>query len=101
MTSRSTWKKLELKVAKMLGGQRNPLSGSASKHTSGDIIHDKFYVECKYRAKFAVVSLFKEVEEKAKAENKVPLLVLKQKNLRGELVVLRLEDFVKLVGGEK
>jgi hypothetical protein len=94
VTARETWKKFERKVAKKIGGVRTPLSGSHSRHTSGDVIHDVFYVECKYRKNFAVVSLFDEVREKAKKEKKIPMLVLKQKNRHGELVVMDLNDFV-------
>jgi len=105
VTHRSTWKKFERKVAKALGGQRTPLSGSLSRHTSGDVIHPIFYIECKYRADirgFNALRVFKEeVEPKAKAEGKIPLLVVKEKGKKGELVVLRFEDFVKLVGGSR
>ena len=97
MTARETWKKFERKVAKKLGGVRNPLSGSHSRHTSGDVIHDKFYVECKYREKFSIVSLYDEVREKARKEGKIPLLVIKQKNRKGELVVVDLDEFVKML----
>jgi hypothetical protein len=79
------------------------LSGSLSRHTAGDVIHDKFYVECKYRADirgFNALKLFKEeVEPRAKTEGKIPLLVVKEKGKRGELVVLRFEDFIKLIRG--
>jgi hypothetical protein len=100
MTHKETWKKLERKVAKKLGGVRNPLSGKHSRHTSGDVIHPKFYIECKYRKNFAVATLFDEVRKNAKKESKIPILVLKEKDKTGELVVLTLDDFVKLIGEE-
>jgi len=96
MTARETWKKFERKVAKKLGGFRTPLSGSNSRITSGDVVHPCYYVECKYRSKFYVFSLFDDVRAKAKKEGKVPLLVLKEKNRRGELVVMDLDDFVRM-----
>ncbi|MGB7002516.1 MAG: hypothetical protein WBE22_11045 [Halobacteriota archaeon] len=37
------------------------------------------------------------MEEQAKLEGKTPVLILKEKNKKGELVVLRLSDFVELV----
>lgn len=98
MTSRSTWKGLERKAAKKLGGTRNPLSGRESLHTSGDVIHKDLYVECKLRAQWSVLSLYREVKEEAKKEGKIPILVLKEKGKHGELVVLGMEDFKKLVG---
>jgi hypothetical protein len=85
----------------MLGGQRTPLSGSLSRHTAGDVIHPIFYVECKYRDSLSRINALRvfreEVEPRAKAEGKIPLLVVKEKGKRGELVVLRFEDFVRLI----
>lgn len=97
MTHRRTWQKLETKTAKLLKGERNPLSGKDSKHTSGDVIHPSLYVECKLKKRIATWSLFREVEEQAKLEGKTPVLILKEKNKKGELAVLRLSDFVELV----
>ena len=88
-------------MAKLLGGQRNPLSGGASGHTRGDVIHDTLYVECKLRKRMAVWSLFREVEVLAKRESKTPIVILKEKGKKGELVVLRLTDFVELIGEKK
>lgn len=101
MTDKRTWQKLETKVAKSLKGKRNPLSGRSSRHTAGDVIHDNFYVECKLREKMAVWSFFREAEEKAKKEGKIPLLILKEKNKHGELIALRLSDFTALLDSEK
>lgn len=97
MTHKETWKKIERKVAKKLGGTRNPLSGSHGKHTSGDVIHPVFYIECKYRKNLAVATIFNEVKTNAKKEKKIPILILKEKGKTGELVVLTLDDFTKLV----
>ena len=100
-TSNGTWKALERKVAKLLGGARNPLSGGASRHTRGDVIHDTLYVECKLRKRMAAWSLFRETEILAKREGKMPVVVLKEKGKKGELVVLRLTDFVELIKNAK
>ncbi len=98
MTSRSTWKGLERKTAKLLGGARNPLSGINSKHTSGDVIHDSYYVECKLRAKWAITSLFNDIRKEANAEDKTPLLIIKEKGKHGELVVMDITDFMQVAG---
>lgn len=45
------WKAEERRIAKALGGERTPLSGSNSKHTSGDVIRCPFYVEAKLSAR--------------------------------------------------
>lgn len=41
------WKQEERKVGKALGGERTPLSGSNSRHTSGDVIQTPYYVDAK------------------------------------------------------
>lgn len=41
------WKQEERKVARVLGGERTPLSGSNSRHTSGDVIQTPYYVDAK------------------------------------------------------
>jgi hypothetical protein len=100
-TSDSTWKALERKVAKLLGGVRNPLSGGAGRHTRGDVIHPTLYVECKLRQSLSIWSWFKDTAEKAKVEGKIPILVIKEKSKKGELVVLDIKDFVALTKERK
>jgi len=85
------WKKMERKVAKQLKGQRIPCSGISGGRLSGDVLHDKYYVECKYRKHWNVWSIFREVEKEAKKLNKVPLLVIKERDKKGELVIKRLD----------
>lgn len=87
---------MERKVAKLLGGVRNPLSGGAGRHTRGDVIHASLYVECKLRSSLMIWSWFKDTAEKAKKEGKTPILVIKEKSKKGELVILDIQDFVKL-----
>ena len=100
-TSNNTWKSLERKVAKLLGGVRNPLSGGASRHTRGDVIHPYLYVECKLRQKLSMWSWFDDVRQKAKVEGKTPILIIKEKSKKGELVVLDIKDFVALTKEKK
>ncbi len=100
MTTKRTWKKLEQKIANSFGGVRNPLSGGASRHTRGDIIHNKFYIECKLRKKLSLWTWFRRVEENAKVEAKLPLLVLKAKGRQGELLVIRVSDISRLCQSE-
>ena len=92
MTHRNTWKAFERVVAKFFNSPRNPLSGGNSKHTRSDVINDRVYPECKYRDKMAIFTLFADTAEKAKAENKIPVCCLKQKNTNGWLLVCRPED---------
>ena len=101
-TNKRTWQKLEQRVCEKFGGRRTPLSGSNSQHgTAADCIEctvlPDAYVEIKLRAQWAHHTLFDAVEKQAKKEHKMPLLVTHTKNDRGELVTLRLEDFLALI----
>lgn len=101
-TSKSTWKSFERKVAEFFGTKRVPLSGSNSGHgTNSDSLHPKVYIECKVREKFALWSLFVDTERKAKVENKVPVVAIKQKGETGYLLVLRPEDLEELTKHHK
>jgi len=102
MTTKRTWQKLEQRVCEKLGGRRTPLSGSNSQHgTSADCmgctVLPGAYVETKYRKSFIHHSLFRAVATKAKNEGRLPLLVTHIGGEQGELVTLRLSDFIKLV----
>jgi hypothetical protein len=101
MTHRNTWKGLERKAAILLGGVRNPLSGANSRHTSGDVIHDSYYVECKLRQNWAITGMFQEVRTEAQVEGKMPLLVIKEKGKHGELVVMDMADFIAIISSER
>jgi len=46
MMPNKTWKDLERKVAKMLGGQRIAASGNGG--IKGDVQHDTYFIECKW-----------------------------------------------------
>ena len=104
-TSKNTWKDLERRICKKLGGKRNPLSGLNSGHgTSSDCIDmssefENFYFEIRLRENWLHHTMFKkDVEAPAKKENKIPILVTHKKNAKsGALVILRLEDFLELV----
>jgi len=101
MTDNSTWKKLEQRVCEKFGGRRNPLSGSNSQHgTSADCIqtaYPELYVEIKLRSGFAHHTLFKAVVKEAAREHRIPVLVTHEKYHEGELVTLRLDDFISLI----
>lgn len=95
------WKSVERRVARELGGERNPLSGGASRHTRGDaLLPVPLFVEVKHgssvpRSSFAIERLFGEVETKARAEGKVPVLVLHSKGKKG---VGEYPAFIRLFG---
>lgn len=101
MTHRSTPKAMERRIAKALGGRRIPLSGSLS-FMPGDVITDKFLVECKLRGSSGKKHIsiekdwLKKIEREAQALTKVPLLIFKYKNDKSDYVILNLKDFLKL-----
>lgn len=105
-TARDTWKSLERRICKEFGGKRTPLSGSNSgHHTSSDCIElssefQKFYIEIKLRAKFMHHGIFRDVKQKAKDEDKIPLLISHEKSEKGNLITLRLSDFLELIKNE-
>jgi hypothetical protein len=99
-TSKSTWKALERKVARLLGGTRNPLSGSNSGQ-SGDVRHPDFEIECKLGERLAIFPWFTKNAATARSSGKMPLLVVKEKGKHGELAVLRLQDLVGLLENGK
>ena len=90
------WKKIERKVARELGTERTPLSGSASRLTASDTLHPKYFVEVKYRKKWALWTLFVKTHLKAAEEKKIPILVLKEKGQWGELYVMMGKTFLEL-----
>lgn len=98
LTSKNTWKEFERRVASFFGTRRVPLSGSNSGHgTNSDSLHPELYIECKVRQKSSLCTLFRDTAFKAKAENKLPIVAIKQKNERGYLLVMRPCDLEEIV----
>ena len=97
--SNPSWKKLEQKIAKKLGGRRIPCSG-VSRDFKGDVITDELLIDCKYGEQIPkkIIDWWKKIKEEAKKMNKMPALVLKKKEMRGELIILDLDDFKRLIG---
>lgn len=96
-TSKTTWKGFERLVASFFGTKRVPLSGSNSGHnTNSDSLHSELYIECKVRAKFSLQTLFEDTEKKAKIENKLPIVAIKEKGRKGYLLVIRPSDLEKI-----
>lgn len=105
-THRSTWKKFESRVAKALGGTRTPLSGGNSKHTRGDVIHNKFYVECKLSGDSDIMKLswqreWNDAKTRAKLEGKIPMFVHTRKGSSEPTIVMNFKDFVELIKLQK
>ena len=99
--SDKAWKAAERTVAKMLGGVRNPLSGSLSDRTKGDVLHPTLYVEVKQRKRFAIVPIMRDTEEKAKKEKKTPVLVLHQVRSKTRYYMVTEKTFLELIRNER
>lgn len=96
-TSKVCWKSFERTVASFFGTKRVPLSGSNSGHnTNSDSMHKELYIECKVREKFSLWSLFDDTEKKAKNEDKIPIVAIKQKGEKGFIIMLRPENLQKI-----
>lgn len=80
--SDKTWKKAERRVAAIFHTMRTPLSGGNSRQTRSDTLHERLFVETKYRKRFALVDLFIDTAAKAVTERKLPVLALVQKRRR-------------------
>ena len=80
-----TWKAMERRCAQDLNTQRVVCSGVRGE---GDIIHDDFYIECKYRKTLGVKTWFDKAKEEAKKQGKTPILIVKEHGQHGELAVV-------------
>ena len=106
-TSKSAWTKFERDVASGWGTKRNPLSGANNRQADGsdrpgDAILDGFdaLIECKYRAKQAHHSLFRDAQADAVKHGISPehvFLYTKRKGEHGGLVTMDMDTFHRLV----
>jgi hypothetical protein len=98
------WKALEKTAAQKLGGVRL-IRGNDFSQSILDVEHDWLAIDCKWRSSLATVTWFKKLvkdNEKIYGKGKkVPILVIKQSGMRGELVVISMEDFIKVVNDKK
>lgn len=98
MTARGTWKTCERQIARALGTDRNPLSGSNAAHSMSDTLHKDLYIEIKTRKKLPFRETFVDTIRKAFIEGKIPVTVYHELNQKREddMVLLRFEDFRKM-----
>lgn len=91
-----TWKKRERQIATFFGTSRNPLSGSASRHSESDSLHPALFIEDKHRKKHSVVTLWDDTKKKATKEGKIPVVCLTEHNRPGFWVMVHSEDLQKV-----
>lgn len=91
------WKAFERRVAKAFGAVRNSLSGGNAKTTRSDVLHPELFIECKYKTRSSLWTLFRDVREKAKKEGKTPVVAIGEKGAKGWLVVMHISDLEQIV----
>lgn len=98
----AAWKELERRAAEKTGGKRIVRANDFSAPDL-DIDHKTLAIDCKYRKSLATFGWFRKLENDVKKlkrhQNKIPLLILKEKGRQGELAVCRLEVFLELLEG--
>ena len=91
----NSWKNLERKAARALNGKRNS-RGNDFGLSIPDVEHPLLSIECKYRKKISGFLRDGLKQAEGYHPDKIPVLILKEKHMQGELVVMRLSDFQKL-----
>jgi len=87
-------KRVEKRVSELLEGLRIGILGGA------DVLTDRFAVEVKSRKRVAVLQWWEQARRNAERLKKEPLLVVHEYGKKKYFVVMELEQFKKLVGGE-
>ena len=95
-----TWKAVERRICKQLGGEKTPLSGFHSKHTAADCLNTKEYVEIKHRKKIPFYKDFKKAEINAKKEGKPMIFIMHEKGKPNSIVFMTLERYLELKQNE-
>ena len=91
--SDKAWKAFERRVAAYFGGERCPVLGT---DTKADVNHPTLYVECKQRQKHTAVTLWDTVKERARKEDKTPVVCLSEKGRPGFWILVHSDDLTKL-----
>lgn len=96
------WKEAERRIARLLGGQRVPITGRA-RGSSPDIDHDKYSIEVKHRESYPdwLMEAFEQADmaRKVSGDNeKISLVILHEKGqpYTDCLTLMRLRDMIAL-----
>jgi hypothetical protein len=89
------WKNFERRVAKKLGGERIPV---ADKRSHLDVINNEFAVECKYRKKLSMFLKDAIMQAEEGRGDKMPIVALGEKYSSDIFIMLKIENFLKLIG---
>ena len=94
--SDKVWKANERKVSSFFNTTRTPLSGGNGKQTRSDSLHQTLFIECKYRVRHAVISLWRLTKELAVKEKKLPVVCLCEKGKEGFWIIVHSDDLQEL-----
>lgn len=91
-----TWKRVERKIAELIGGRRVPVTGR-QRGDAPDIQHEWLSVECKHRQELPawIMEAIDQAKASAAGTDKLPIAILHE-NRAGhskDLVVMTLGDF--------
>lgn len=94
------WKRAERIVAKKTGGKRNLRKGVEEADVTG-ALNGRFVLEVKSRETLPawITRGYMQAKRHADREGKIAALVIKEKNKKDELVVMRLSDLIREIGG--
>ena len=97
-----TWKAVERRVAAKLGGRRIPLSGRNNLGRVGDIDLTGFEIECKSGRQIpkTVIDWLKTLLALRDPKN-LAVLVMQPKYIKGQVVVMTLDDLARLLNAFK
>ena len=87
-----TWKEVERRIARWFGSERNPLSGSNAGHSCSDSLHHCLFIETKYRARWAVLAVWRKAVTLAQKENKIPVVCIGEKGRHGFWILVHSDD---------
>lgn len=94
------WKNLERAAAKKLGGTRL-VRGNNFSESMLDVEHPWLAIDAKWRSTLATVKWYKKLVKDSNKiygkGNKIPILVIKEKGMVSELVVIDISDFIEAV----
>jgi len=100
----TTWKAVERSIAKIVGGERVPITGR-QRGSAPDVAHEWLGIEIKHRKQLPAWLHDAMAQAVACSDNgdKLPIVVLHEKGRRhaDDFVVVKLSDFVDHFGGDE
>jgi len=94
------WKNVELSLARILGGERVPITGRG-RGSAPDIEHESLSIEVKHRKSLPdwIKDAMDQAEKSNSSGKKLPIVILHEKHMKfdNSFVMVRLKDLKNLV----